>query len=141
MRAKIASIHDQCVSSTLSRYMNIFVSTWALLAGGLICALPMIYYRVKEHTELADEAVYVVSSPYPCCPPKTNPIFSQCAYGRSRTCARCRGSSQKDVDVWGCSFCFLTAFDDNGLCKELQCTRFDEVFVLLVWVWNGILEI
>lgn len=41
------------------RYMNIFVSTWALLAAGLIFALPMLHYRVKEHTELADEAVYV----------------------------------------------------------------------------------
>ncbi|GAB1523882.1 hypothetical protein RhiTH_007033 [Rhizoctonia solani] len=38
-------------------YMNIFVSTWALLAGGLIFALPMLHYRVKDHTELADEAL------------------------------------------------------------------------------------
>ncbi|KAG8729893.1 hypothetical protein FRC12_020644 [Ceratobasidium sp. 428] len=38
-------------------YMNIFISTWALLAGGLIFVLPMLYLRVKEHTELADEAV------------------------------------------------------------------------------------
>ncbi|ELU43339.1 hypothetical protein AG1IA_02629 [Rhizoctonia solani AG-1 IA] len=37
--------------------MNIFVSTWALLAGGLIFALPMLHYRVKDHTELADEAL------------------------------------------------------------------------------------
>ncbi|KAG8715288.1 hypothetical protein FRC11_004798 [Ceratobasidium sp. 423] len=38
-------------------YMNIFVSTWALLAAGLVIALPMLHYRVKEHTELADEAL------------------------------------------------------------------------------------
>ncbi|EIM91984.1 MFS general substrate transporter [Stereum hirsutum FP-91666 SS1] len=38
-------------------YMNIFISTWALLVAGLLFALPMIYLRVKNHTELADEAV------------------------------------------------------------------------------------
>ncbi|CAE6438149.1 unnamed protein product [Rhizoctonia solani] len=38
-------------------YMNIFVSTWALLAAGLVFALPMLHYRVKDHTELADEAI------------------------------------------------------------------------------------
>lgn len=47
----------------LARYMNIFVSTWALLAAGLVVALPMLYYRVKDHTELADEALYVPSAP------------------------------------------------------------------------------
>jgi hypothetical protein len=39
--------------------MNIFVSTWSLLAGGLAFALPMIYLRVKEHTELEEETLYV----------------------------------------------------------------------------------
>ncbi|CAE6426280.1 unnamed protein product [Rhizoctonia solani] len=38
-------------------YMNIFVSTWGLLAGGLVIALPMLHFRVKDHTELADEAL------------------------------------------------------------------------------------
>ncbi|KAG8709644.1 hypothetical protein FRC08_018203 [Ceratobasidium sp. 394] len=38
-------------------YMNIFISTWALLAAGLVFALPMLHFRVKEHTELTDEAV------------------------------------------------------------------------------------
>ncbi|CAE6479426.1 unnamed protein product [Rhizoctonia solani] len=38
-------------------YMNIFVSTWALLAAGLVIALPMLHFRVKDHTELADEAL------------------------------------------------------------------------------------
>ena len=37
------------------RYMNIFISTWVLLAAGLICALPMIHMRVKDHTEPTDE--------------------------------------------------------------------------------------
>ncbi|KIK52133.1 hypothetical protein GYMLUDRAFT_50082 [Collybiopsis luxurians FD-317 M1] len=36
-------------------YMNIFLSTWLLLAAGLMSAFPMIYFRVKDHTELEDE--------------------------------------------------------------------------------------
>ncbi|KIY48649.1 MFS general substrate transporter [Fistulina hepatica ATCC 64428] len=38
-------------------YMNIFVSTWALLAVGLLIALPMVYLRVKEHTTIEDEVM------------------------------------------------------------------------------------
>jgi len=38
-------------------YMNMFLSTWILLLSGLVCALPMIHLRVKEHTEIADEAL------------------------------------------------------------------------------------
>lgn len=41
--------------------MNVFISTWALLVAGLVFALPMIHLRVKEHTDIADEALYVVS--------------------------------------------------------------------------------
>ena len=37
--------------------MNIFISTWALLVGGLIFALPMLYYRVTDHTDLEDETM------------------------------------------------------------------------------------
>jgi hypothetical protein len=37
--------------------MNIFISTWVILTIGLICALPMLIVRVKEHTELADETI------------------------------------------------------------------------------------
>jgi len=33
-------------------YMNIFISTWALTAAGMIFALPMVYYRVRDHTEV-----------------------------------------------------------------------------------------
>lgn len=36
-------------------YMNIFLSSWCLTAGGLAFALPMIYIRVKNHTELEEE--------------------------------------------------------------------------------------
>jgi len=38
-------------------YMNMFLSTWILLLAGLVCALPMIHLRVKEHTEIEDEAL------------------------------------------------------------------------------------
>jgi len=38
-------------------YMNMFVSTWVLLVAGLVFALPMLYLRVKEHTDLADETL------------------------------------------------------------------------------------
>lgn len=38
-------------------YMALFISTWVLCAGGLLLAFPMIYLRVKEHTELAEETL------------------------------------------------------------------------------------
>ncbi|KAG8947417.1 hypothetical protein FRC04_010737 [Tulasnella sp. 424] len=38
-------------------YMNLFASTWALCAAGLIFALPMLYTRVKNHTDLEDEVI------------------------------------------------------------------------------------
>lgn len=46
--------------------MNIFVSTWALLVGGLVTTLPMIYLRVKEHTEEHEEIsnILYVHVPY-----------------------------------------------------------------------------
>ena len=37
--------------------MNIFLSTWTLLVAGLISALPMLFWRVKNHTELEDEVL------------------------------------------------------------------------------------
>ena len=40
-------------------FMNIFLSTWILLVGGLVCALPMLYLRVKDHTTAEEETVYV----------------------------------------------------------------------------------
>ena len=58
--------HRRATSLTrrVRSYMNIFISTWVLLVAGLIFALPMIVMRVKDHTELVDEAVYVHSSSY-----------------------------------------------------------------------------
>ncbi|KAF8224043.1 MFS general substrate transporter [Tricholoma matsutake] len=38
-------------------FMNIFISTWVLLVGGLVVALPMIHLRVKEHTDIEDETL------------------------------------------------------------------------------------
>ncbi|KAI0005286.1 MFS general substrate transporter [Russula compacta] len=36
-------------------YMNLFLSTWALLVAGLVFSLPMIHLRVKDHTDVEDE--------------------------------------------------------------------------------------
>jgi len=46
------------VDALKAPFMNIFISTWTLLAAGLLIALPMIYLRVKDHTELADETLW-----------------------------------------------------------------------------------
>ncbi|KXN84830.1 hypothetical protein AN958_12124 [Leucoagaricus sp. SymC.cos] len=43
-------------------YMNIFLSTWVLLLVGLVCALPMIHWRVKDHTEESEDLPYVHQS-------------------------------------------------------------------------------
>jgi hypothetical protein len=37
--------------------MTMFISTWALLVAGLVFALPMLYLRVKNHTEISDETL------------------------------------------------------------------------------------
>ncbi|KAJ8581528.1 MFS general substrate transporter [Rhizopogon salebrosus TDB-379] len=38
-------------------YMNIFLSTWGLTVGGMIFAAPMVYLRVKDHTNVEDETL------------------------------------------------------------------------------------
>ncbi|KZV91704.1 MFS general substrate transporter [Exidia glandulosa HHB12029] len=38
-------------------YMNILGGTWGLLAGGLVIALPMIWIRVKDHTDVEDDTL------------------------------------------------------------------------------------
>lgn len=38
-------------------YMNIFLSTWGLTAAGMLFAFPMVYFRVKDHTEPEDETL------------------------------------------------------------------------------------
>jgi hypothetical protein len=40
--------------------MNIFISTWCLLVAGLSLAAPMIHLRVKDHTDLDDETLWVL---------------------------------------------------------------------------------
>ena len=35
------------------------ISTWVILVAGLVFAFPMIYSRVKDHTKLEDETLYV----------------------------------------------------------------------------------
>jgi hypothetical protein len=35
--------------------MNIFLSTWALAVAGMVFALPMVYFRVTDHTENKEE--------------------------------------------------------------------------------------
>jgi heme/copper-type cytochrome/quinol oxidase subunit 3 len=38
-------------------FMSVFISTWVLLVAGLVFALPMIFLRVRDHTELRDEVL------------------------------------------------------------------------------------
>lgn len=38
-------------------YMNIFISTWVLLVAGLAFALPMLWIRVKNTTDIGDEVL------------------------------------------------------------------------------------
>jgi len=38
-------------------FINLFISTWVLLVAGLLFALPMIYLRVHDTTDIADEAL------------------------------------------------------------------------------------
>jgi hypothetical protein len=85
--------------------MNIFVSTWALLAAGLVFALPMLHYRVKDHTELADEAVYVSVTLMPRSPSLT--FGSQCTHGLYWTREGCVGGACSKLvgcSLWSDSF-------------------------------------
>ncbi|KAK0245303.1 MFS general substrate transporter [Armillaria nabsnona] len=38
-------------------YMNMFISEWALLLGGLVFALPMVILHFKNHSDLDDETI------------------------------------------------------------------------------------
>ncbi len=44
---------------TSYRYMNVFISEWALLVGGLVFALPMAILRTKTHTDLDVSVVHL----------------------------------------------------------------------------------
>ena len=55
---KHASVYLGCrILIWILRYMNLFLSTWALLIAGLIFSLPMIHLRVKDHTDVEDEVM------------------------------------------------------------------------------------
>ncbi|KIY72089.1 MFS general substrate transporter [Cylindrobasidium torrendii FP15055 ss-10] len=43
--------------ATKTPYLNMYLSTWAILVAGLLAALPMVFIRVKNHTGLDDEAL------------------------------------------------------------------------------------
>lgn len=43
-------------------YMNMFISTWVLLAAGLVFSLPLLVMRVKNHTSSSDDNLYQNSS-------------------------------------------------------------------------------
>jgi hypothetical protein len=36
-------------------YMTMFASCWGLLGASLLCAAPVIFFKIKEHTELEDD--------------------------------------------------------------------------------------
>ena len=38
-------------------YMNIFGATWGLLAGGLVIALPLLVFRIKDHTDPEEDTL------------------------------------------------------------------------------------
>jgi hypothetical protein len=39
--------------------MTIFISTWCLVAAGLVFSFPMIYLRVRDTTVIQDEGLCV----------------------------------------------------------------------------------
>lgn len=43
--------------SARNSYMSIFLSTWILLVLGLVLALPMMHWRIKDNTDLEDEVL------------------------------------------------------------------------------------
>ncbi|KAH7907552.1 MFS general substrate transporter [Hygrophoropsis aurantiaca] len=49
------------VDAQYAPYMNMFISTWCLAVGGLIVAFPMVYLRVKDHTDLEDETLLKIA--------------------------------------------------------------------------------
>jgi hypothetical protein len=36
-------------------YMTMLASCWGLLGASLLCAAPVIFFKIKEHTELEDD--------------------------------------------------------------------------------------
>ncbi|KAG1717240.1 hypothetical protein EDB19DRAFT_1820288 [Suillus lakei] len=40
-------------------YMTIFISTWCLVAAGLVFSFPMIYLRIRDTTMIQDEGLII----------------------------------------------------------------------------------
>ena len=36
-------------------FMGIFISAWVLLAGSLVCALPLVFFKIKDHTDIEED--------------------------------------------------------------------------------------
>ncbi|KAF7331996.1 hypothetical protein MKEN_00079900 [Mycena kentingensis (nom. inval.)] len=53
----VGSVGSWRIDAVKTPFINLFASTWALSGAGLLFALPMIYLRVKDTTELEDEAI------------------------------------------------------------------------------------
>ncbi|KAK0245293.1 hypothetical protein EDD85DRAFT_13486, partial [Armillaria nabsnona] len=49
-------------------YMDMFISEWALLVGGLVFALPMVILRIKNHIDLDDETITRMDDKWHICP-------------------------------------------------------------------------
>lgn len=43
--------------STHPAYMAEFASNWGLLAGSVICAAPMIWFKIKDHVNAEEDLV------------------------------------------------------------------------------------
>ncbi|KAJ7162543.1 MFS general substrate transporter [Mycena crocata] len=53
----VGAVGSWRLDAILTPFMNMFISTWVLCAAGLVFALPMLYLRVKDHTDLEDETI------------------------------------------------------------------------------------
>lgn len=36
-------------------YLNMFASSWALLAGSLVIALPLVFFKVRDHVTIEED--------------------------------------------------------------------------------------
>lgn len=52
-------IEVQWTPDSPNSYMDMLISTWVLCAAGIVCALPMIHYRIKDHTDQDDTELFV----------------------------------------------------------------------------------
>ncbi|KAG1855574.1 hypothetical protein F4604DRAFT_1800204 [Suillus subluteus] len=68
--------------------MNIVISTWVLVTARMMFAFPLVYVRVKNHTEIDDEVLLVPL----CCPAILLTIFT---YRFPQT--QCRETSYEHV--------------------------------------------